>query len=260
MSSLARHEESKVTSSISEADFDQLIERVSENYAGVFKKQGLKLKIDASWKNSKMNAYSDQIGRKRYVYLYGGYARHPMMDKDTYLSVICHEIGHHQGGFPLEIGSNWASSEGQADYFSTLKCMKIILKDDIENERIALSLDLPNEVKDQCRSQFAKDDDYFICLRSSKASEIYGKINASLATPDSVKEISLLTPVTRRVFSTNLSYPLPQCRVDTKFQGALCNADANVPLGFSDENKGACSQKNGDTIGARPLCWFVPKI
>ena len=259
MSSNAITEEERLASKINEADFDLLVERISETFTGLFKKQGLKLKISANWNNPKVNAFSDQSGSTRYIYLFGGYARYPMMDKDTFLSVICHEVGHHLGGFPRESGSTWASAEGQADYYSTLKCMKMILKDDIENEKIALSLDLPNEVKDQCRSQFIQDDDYFICLRSAKASEIYGKINASLATPDSRKEISLLTPDKKRVASTNLSYPLPQCRVDTKFQGALCNVDVNIPLGYDDENKGACSIKNGNTFGVRPTCWFIPR-
>ncbi len=247
------------TSSVTENDFDRLVEIASESYTGIFKRQGLKLKIDASWKDNTQNAYSDQSGQNRYIYLFGGYARHPLMDKDTYLSVICHELGHHLGGFPREEGSTWASAEGEADYFSTLKCMKYLLKDDPENERIALSLDLPEEVKNLCRNQHPMSNDYYICLRSSKAAETYGKINASLATPDSTVEISLLTPVTKRVHSTNLTYPMPQCRVDTKFQGALCNASIDIPMGYQDENKGACSLKNGNPIGARPECWFAQK-
>ena len=247
------------SSSVTEIEFDRLVEIASESYAGIFKKQGLKLKIDASWKDNTPNAYSDQLGETRYIYLFGGYARLPLMNKDTYLSVICHELGHHLGGFPRVVGSTWASAEGEADYFSTLKCMKNLLKDDPENERIALSLDLPEEVKNQCQIQHPHINDYYICLRSSKAAEIYGRINASLATPNSTTEISLLTPVTRRVFSTNLSYPMPQCRVDTKLQGALCNASIDIPMGYQDENKGACSVKNGNPIGARPECWFARK-
>jgi hypothetical protein len=259
MSLVETREQIVETSTITEQDFDRLVETISETYTSIFKKQGLNLKIEADWKNKQPNAFSDQSGKNRYVYLYGGYARHPLMDQDTFLSIICHEIGHHLGGFPRESGSSWASAEGQADYFSTLKCMKVALKDNIENERVALSLDLPTEVKDQCRSQHLEDDDYFICLRSAKASENYGKVNSSLATPDSTAVISLLTPVKRRVFSTNLSYPTPQCRTDTKFQGALCNASIDIPLGFDDENKGACSSKNSKPIGARPNCWFLAK-
>lgn len=252
-------EETSKSSNITEEEFNLLIKRVSGSYHETFKRKGLKLKIEGRWKSKENNAYSDQSGSNRFVYLYGGYARLPLMDQDTFLSVICHEIGHHLGGFPRAEGSTWASSEGQADYFSTLKCMKVVLKDDSENEKMALSLDLPVEVKDQCRTQFQKDDDYHICLRSSKAAETYGKINASLATPDSTKEISLLTPTFKRVFFTNLWYPLPQCRVDTKFQGALCNSEIEVPLGYDDENKGVCSLKNGTPIGERPSCWFAPR-
>jgi hypothetical protein len=252
-------EEMTNSSGITESEFNKLINRVTDKYDSIFKRHGLQLKIDGAWKKSEMNAYSDQLGKKRFVYLYGGYARLAQMDKDTYLSVICHEIGHHLGGFPFAPGSTWASSEGQADYFSTLKCMKLILKNDPENERVALSLDLPQQVKDLCRGQYPLEDDYFICLRSAMAAETYGKINAALATPDSRREISLLSPTYKKASFTNLSYPRPQCRVDTKFQGALCNVDINMALGFDDENKGACSIKNGHSLGSRPMCWFVPQ-
>lgn len=93
------------------------------------------------------------------------------MTPDAYLSVICHEIGHHFDGFPKQIGSSWSSFEGQADYFSTLKCMKEVLKRDPENEAVALALDLPSEVKKQCKFQFPKDIDFNICLRLAKAAE-----------------------------------------------------------------------------------------
>jgi hypothetical protein len=246
------------TSEVTDRDFDEIINKTESIYKPIFELHGLKLKLIADWRSAIVNAYSEASGKKRFVYIYGGYARHPLMTKDAFQSVLCHEIGHHLGGAPREPGSSWASAEGEADYFSTLKCMKQVLKLDPLNEQIAGQINLPSEVKSQCRIQFSTSDDYFICLRSAKASEDYGKVNASLATPNSKRIISLLTPDRRRVAESNLSYPAPQCRVDTKLQGAYCAISPDVSLGFSEPMIGSCGREFTDAIGARPRCWFNP--
>jgi Zn-dependent protease with chaperone function len=54
--------------------------------------------------------------------MFGGLARDPLVTKDGFSAVICHEIGHHIAGAPRK-GFSWASNEGQADYFATTKCL-----------------------------------------------------------------------------------------------------------------------------------------
>lgn len=243
---------------ISRKEFNRMIDAVKKVYVPIFKKLRQNFRIEEAWDDNQANAFAGVRGSNRYILLYGGYARHPLMTKDGFLSVICHEIGHHLGGYPKKIGSYWSSSEGQADYFSTLKCMKEVLRTYDDNQEVATALELPEEVKKQCRFQYPQHRDYFICLRSAKAAEDHGKVIADL-TDNKDLEISLLTPAREVTPATNLRHPSPQCRVDTKYQGALCNVPTDIPLDSFDETKGACHFNNFNILGNRPACWFLHK-
>lgn len=245
-------------SNISKKEFNQILDSVKKVYQPIFKKQHMNFRIERGWDDKQANAYAGVRGQDRYILVYGGYARHKLMTKDAFLSVVCHEIGHHLGGFPRKSSSPWSSSEGQADYFSTLKCMKEVLRNADDNEEVASALDLPEEVKKQCRFQYARDNDYFICLRSAKAAEDHGRVIADLTSITNTS-VSLLTPSTDIKLVTNLQHPTPQCRVDTKYQGALCNVSTLVPLDAVDETKGACHFNNFNILGNRPACWFAHK-
>lgn len=243
-------------SNISKKDFNKIIDSVKKVYQPIFKRGQMNFKIESNWEDKQVNAFAGVRGQDRYILIYGGYARHKLMTKDAFLSVVCHEIGHHLGGFPRKQNSPWSSSEGQADYFSTLKCMKEVLRQDADNQTLALNLSLPEDVKKNCRFQHARDNDYYICLRSAQAAEDHGRVIADLTDN---AEVSLLTPSTEVRATTNLQHPSPQCRVDTKYQGALCNVPTSISLDGSDETKGACHLNNYHILGNRPGCWFVHK-
>ena len=244
---------------ISKREFGRLIDSVKKVYSPIFRKEKMNLRIEQMWEDSQVNAFAGARGNNRYVLLYGGYARHKLMTKDAFISIICHEIGHHLGGFPKKNNGSWSSSEGQADYFSTLKCMKEVLKKDSENKEIALELDLPEEVRKQCKFQYPEENDYFICLRSSKAAEDHGKVISDLVTSGENSDVSLINPSREKRLETNLKHPSAQCRVDTKYQGALCNVSTREGLDDLDETKGTCHFNNFNIIGNRPACWFVHK-
>lgn len=240
-------------------EFLKIIDSVKRTYTPIFKKQRMNFKIEHIWEDKQVNAFAGVRGPDRYILLYGGYARHKFMTKDAYLSVICHEIGHHLGGFPKKSSNSWSSSEGQADYFSTLKCMKEILRRDSENLSMGRKLEkvLPEDVQKQCQFQFPNLNDYYICLRSSKAAEEHGIVIAEMKGETAA--VSLMTPSSEAHSVTNLKYPSSQCRVDTKYQGALCNVQTSSPLDNADEMKGACHFNSFHIIGNRPACWFVHK-
>lgn len=246
-------------SNISKKEFNKILDTVKKVYGPIFKSQRMNFRIESQWEDKQVNAFAGTRGTDRYILLYGGYARHKMMTKDAYLSVVCHEIGHHLGGFPKKNAHTWSSSEGQADYFSTLKCMKEVLRDDEDNKEIALALDLPDEVKKQCRFQYANTNDYYICLRSSKAAEEHGKVIDDLDSKGASSDVSLLTPSNYVVSDSNLKHPDAQCRVDTKYQGALCNVSTKIALDDLDEAIGTCTFNNFNILGNRPACWFVHK-
>ncbi len=54
------------------------------------------------------------------------------LNLDQFLFIYCHELGHFVGGAPYKKnhGSEWASTEGQADYWATSVCLRKALKVD----------------------------------------------------------------------------------------------------------------------------------
>ena len=65
-----------------------------------------------------------------------------------------------------------------------------------------------------------------------------------------------------KVRDTKHGHPDPQCRLDTYFQGALCEVDHSVDftveLNEDHRDIGACTAEAGHTYGVRPRCWFQP--
>lgn len=240
-------------SEVTQESYNALIARVQNFYSPVFAKSGFQFKVESFWNSDDENAFAgfDSAKKLKTVVVNGGYARRKYMTDDAFLSVICHEVGHHLGGFPKKHFAPWASVEGQADYFSTLRCMKDILKNDPKNV-FAEKLKLPKVIKDKCRAQYAADDEYQICLRSAQASLDYGKVLVEIDYRGMNMDVSLTTPSveTRQVIKWD--HPSPQCRVDTKLNGALCN---NLgALSDTDEFLGTCNS----SLGVRPNCWYVP--
>jgi hypothetical protein len=92
-----------------------------------------------------------------------------------------------------------------------------------------------------------------ICIRNSLAGIEMG---AALAHMDGDPAPKIATPTTRKVKRTFQSHPLAQCRLDTYFQGALCNVDPRVEPSNTDPYHGVCSA--GSDVGTRPRCWFKP--
>jgi hypothetical protein len=58
------------------------------------------------------------------ISVWGGMLSHPKMKPNTLLILLCHELGHFLGGPPLKSRTGWSSTEGQADYYSSLGCVK----------------------------------------------------------------------------------------------------------------------------------------
>ncbi len=110
---------------ISKVSFDSAIALANRHYAPIFAAKGCPLVIHDSWSSGTVNAQAWRQGGKCHVEMFGGFARFPGMTKNSFLAVLCHEIGHHLGGQPrYGRGSEWASVEGQSDYYATLSCMK----------------------------------------------------------------------------------------------------------------------------------------
>ncbi len=146
------------------------------------------------------------------------------------------------------------SVEEEADYYSTLKCArKLFLHDD--NQKAIRGAVIPPALESACTKAYGDLNDRAICIRTGLSSQILGKILASMRNS---QEPKFDTPDPLVVTKTNMSYGSVQCRLDTLFQGSLCEKSFNEDMSDTDLTKGACHPKLGDTVGNRPLCWFKP--
>ena len=254
----------KSINGISEAQFNEAIDKVEDIYAPVVSSMGGKLEIERKWTDGTVNAYAQQSGTSWKVAMFGGLARHETITQDGMSLVVCHELGHHIGGAPKKAGSifgggvnAWASNEGQADYFATLKCLrKAFLNDD--NVSIVAAMTVPKTLTDSCKKSMKRDrEDTALCVRTGMA----GKSVADLfSTLSKLPVTKFETPDTKVVSKTDDSHPKAQCRLDTYFQGSLCEINMNEDVSQKEEVKGTCHASLGHKTGTRPLCWFKPKI
>ena len=243
--------------SVTEAQFHQAIDQIEAVYAPIIAGMGEKLKITRLWADGPVNAYAMQFITFD-VLIYGGLARHKAITKDGLSLIVCHEIGHHIGGAPKKIGGdmiNWASNEGQADYFATLKCLrKAWINDD--NQAIARTLNAPRAVEDMCKRAHGNDNvDAALCVRTSMAGKSVADLFSSMSKR---KKAKFTTPDSKIVWATDDDHPAAQCRLDTYFQGSLCDVNMNEDVSQTDEVRATCHRSLGHRIGTRPLCWFKP--
>lgn len=237
---------------LTEKDFRELVGRVRKVYDPVFAARGYEVEYLLYWDVEEGNAMTSEKDKKAYFLFAGGLLRARYMTKDGFLFAACHEIGHHLGGFPKEKDLPWCSTEGQADYFANLRCMREILKGDPENAK-ARELDLPRNIRKKCEKMFTDEESVNICLRSTKAGEdAFRFLQAKERGGDA--DSSLFNQILAPVDQTIMRYPEHACRAVTAFRGAIC--DRTGELSDTDETAGVCHKKNGDRAGLRPSCWF----
>lgn len=153
--------------------------------------------------------------------------------------LFCHEIGHFKGGTPFKRRGrsqklSWSSAEGQADYYSTLICLKEF---DISklNYRAVEDKKINNEIMNLC-------DDYD-CIKV--LSSIYHVVKTYQKFTNSHQELTFYGVNTLPPMDTILDYPAPQCRLTTITRGYFCK-EANA-------EKNDCAYREF----ARPDCWFI---
>jgi hypothetical protein len=243
---------------ISEEQFNSVIDRIEAIYAPIATNLGKELLIARKWNDATVNANASQSGSKWNINMYGGLARHETITEDGFALVLCHETGHLLGGAPKIAGfmSKWASNEGQADYFATLKCLrKTFLNDD--NATIVAALNAPETLVNSCAKIYANSLDKNICIRNGMAGMSVANLFAALRNKPVAK---FETPDTAVVTKTDDAHPAHQCRLDTYFQGSICDVGMNEDVSQKEEVQGTCHKSTGHTVGLRPLCWFKPKV
>lgn len=240
-----------------EMQFHNVIDRVEAVYSSIVSSQGGRLRVNRRWTDGTVNASAQRQGSTYIVNMYGGLARHPAITQEGFAIVMCHELGHHLGGAPkIEFFFNdWASNEGQSDYFATLKCMRLIYSDQ-EHIEYAQTANVDPIARQKCTEVYSNLVEQGACMRSAM-----GGLSTALLFKELKKQTvdpRFDTPDPKRVRSTDDNHPDTQCRLDTYFSAALCDIDVSAPLSDSDPIVGTCSRQSGHAIGVRPTCWFRP--
>lgn len=245
----------KNTNGMTEARFLSIIKRVSDAYAPIVESKGATLDMINNWDDETVNAYAHRDGNVWHVSMFGGLARHPETTDDGFMLVVCHETGHHLGGAPkYGGGSDWASNEGQADYFGSLKCMKRVLEND-DNVSIVAGMTIDAEATKQCQSVYKNASEVALCQRIAMAGKSLGRLLGDLGGNSNV---NFNTPDKKVVKRTNDAHPAAQCRLDTYFGGGLCDKAFSEDVSETSPVPGTCIKKDGYKVGPRPLCWYKP--
>ncbi|MFZ9519606.1 MAG: proprotein convertase P-domain-containing protein [Silvanigrellaceae bacterium] len=256
---------------ITEQDFNNIVNTIINLYKPIVAAKGATLKSNNLWTDATVNASAQQVGTSWIVNMYGGLARRPEVTPDGFAMVVCHELGHHLGGFPFYGDNDWAASEGQSDYFATQSCAREIWRNQVaENARYrGLVGDFE---KNKCDAAWNKSEDQDLCYRAAAAGKSLATLLGALRSGSTPPRFE--TPDPRRVAATYTAHPEAQCRLDTYFNGALCPVgfDKNVIPGRSttggQTNKdselkasaSSCMTAAGYANGVRPLCWFKPQL
>ncbi len=242
---------------ITEAQYNQIMDRIQALYGDVVKQRGGNLVINRLWNDSTVNSSAEQQGSNWIINMYGGIARHPDITFEGEALVACHEMGHHLGGAPKIqsiFGGAWATNEGGADYFATIKCLKLFFASD-DNAAILAGMTIDPLVQSKCTAQFSNPTDQNLCLRISKSSESVSYLFQDLSKESTRPQFS--TPDQTKVSKTNDDHPATQCRMDTYFAGSICPVAVTVPNSDTDFKAGSCVEGT-DPAGFRPRCWFNP--
>ena len=112
---------------LTEKQFNAVIDEIEAIYTPIVAAKGAKLVINRLWDDPTVNSDAEEENDKWIINSYGGLARDQHITQDGFALVACHEMGHHLGGAPkYNGGGDWASNEGEADYFSTSKCLHLM--------------------------------------------------------------------------------------------------------------------------------------
>ena len=241
---------------ITEELFHEVIDQFENIYRPVIKRKGGILKIQRMWSANEVNAFAGRFYPLFSITIMGGLARHEFMTKDTLTLALCHEMGHLLGSAPTkkQLPNRWASVEGQADYFSTLKCTRRMWHQD-QNVEIIREMQVDPYLENTCKQSFEDLNQIALCIRSATASWHLSKIMEGIFNDGPV---GFQTPDNLVVSETLNTHPSSQCRLDTFLQGALCEVDYKEDLSKNNPKKGACNRSTHHLLGFRPLCWYKP--
>jgi hypothetical protein len=244
----------------SEEQVDNILNSLSDHFSPLVRSYGARLDVYNDWYNDEVNAYASRPERNVYkINMQGGLARFPDMTEDAFIMVFCHELGHHIGAAPLK-ENHWASSEGQSDYWGAMKCFREYIQNistpEMTKKIISKGLFLSKTLKRNCEAQYSDEDERNICIRTGLAGKKLAQVLNAM-NGNSYK-VDFDTPNLDITYASIDTHPEAQCRLDTYFQGALCNKPITHSTSNQSSLTGFCTQEMGYKIGYRPNCWYAP--
>ena len=239
---------------ITEKQFNDVMDQIQSLYGPVVAAHGGTLVIKRRWDNGMVNAYAERIGSDYIIHMYGGLARHEAVTQDGMALVACHELGHHIGGAPKKWGNDWASNEGQADYFANLKCLRRVFASPgaASFTRLAGEEDWARAA---CQKSYSQPVDRDICVRASMAGMSVTTLMRMRRNEAELPRFE--TPDPNVVSETIDLHPGTQCRLDTYVAGSLCARPVDEEVSESDPAPGTCTRSE-ERVGLRPRCWYKP--
>lgn len=193
-----------------------LVEQKIRSYYQSFEKRK-ELKINAFWNNNVPNAYTKNDENKIDIYILGGFLKSRLMTKNVLALVLCHELGHHMGGYPFGLiqrrGSNDdrpehdLSNEGQADFWAANNCMWEVLDDKKEHFYI----------NQKCLERFRTEEQRSLCQQIINAGKSYVNLVKNILNLN--YETTVTANATRNLYVGE--YPSLDCRRETYRAGAL---------------------------------------
>ncbi len=212
----------------------------------------------------------NRIWTKWAVTVSGGIVRKMPLSIDGLALVICHELGHGLGGFPkitlqeYPYESLRPSSQGQADYFSTSKCLRRYFSS-MDNVQAISKMQIPFELTEKCQHNFTDREEAALCQRSIMAGysvTLSLRKNKEYRYWGLTEKIDLDKPAASVLMIKSQEEKMSfQCRLETFIQGSLCQKSVDEGFSNTDFRQGACTRIEGysENEGVRPLCWFRSK-
>jgi hypothetical protein len=247
-----------------------LKEDLNTIYSDVFERYGAVFVFEYLSINPRIVASAKRYKDNWIIEISMGLATHPKMTPDVLALIACHEIAHHIGGAPKK-ELLYAGSEAQSDYWAAQKCYKDYLaftEHRINTHRgtnygsstggndTLLSSDEVELINHECSISFETSPKHASCVRTAQTSKRLINFLASLRKKATI--VSFTSPSKARVWRTNVDYPSYQCRLDTLFNGAICNIPTDDFIDQRDELVSGCMEQNRHMRGRRPACWYKP--
>ena len=245
---------------VSKSKYNAVLDQFERKFKPVVSQMGKRLDLRRLWDDPTVNATATQSGNTYTINMFGGLARHHEMTADGLMMITCHELGHHLGGAPKYEGgwwsNDWASVEGQSDYYASLRCLRQVWTAS-ENFAWYEGATIDSSAKDECERTWNTQTEEQLCMRTAMTGKAVASFFKSIRYESRSPRFD--SPDATVVSRTDSSHPATQCRLDTYYQGALCVHDMNVALSKTNPKTGTCSgHYEVSNHGARPRCWFKP--